>query len=238
MTQLAKQNKEWLVGENLKEQISQALPKGIEADRFMRCLFTQVQKVPKLMSCKRESLFSAIITCGQLGIEPDGRRAHMIPYGDNCTLILDYKGLVELVLRNPDIVGIHADIVREGDDFVYDKGVVVKHESGWGNSGKILGAYAMVTFRNGFQKAERMSFDEIEAIRNKSQGKNSSPWKEHWGEMAKKTVFRRLCKWLPLSTEVKIGLDKDDEQYQAPKAPSIFEEVETVESTVIEAEEV
>jgi hypothetical protein len=44
--------------------------------------------------------------------------------------------------------------------------------------------------------------DEIEAIRQKAISRNSDAWVNHWDEMAKKTVLRRVCKYLPLSTEV------------------------------------
>src|SRR5690606_18079652 len=50
--------------------------------------------------------------------------------------------------------------------------------------------------------------EEIEAIRRAAPSANSPAWKNHFGEMAKKTVFRRLAKMLPLSTEAQnaVGL--------------------------------
>ena len=60
-----------------------------------------------------------------------------------------------------------------------------------------------------------MSVDEIEAIRRRSKAGNSGPWVTDWNEMAKKTVFRRLTKWLPLSPEFRDAVEADDE----PSAP-------------------
>jgi len=34
------------------------------------------------------------MNCSALGLEPDGRRAHLIPYGRDVQLIVDYKGIV------------------------------------------------------------------------------------------------------------------------------------------------
>ena len=43
-------------------------------------------------------------------------RAHLIPYGNEVTLILDYKGLLELVRRSGDVVSIRSELVCENDD--------------------------------------------------------------------------------------------------------------------------
>ena len=37
---------------------------------------------------------------------------------------------------------------------------------------------------------------EIELIRSRGRAKDNGPWVTDWNEMAKKTVFRRLSKWL------------------------------------------
>ena len=34
-----------------------------------------------------------------------------------------------------------------------------------------------------------------------------------YGEMAKKTAFRRVCKWLDLSPEFEVAVEKDDADY-------------------------
>jgi recombination protein RecT len=225
-------HKEWLTSDSLKMQVAQALPSHVKPDRFMRCLFTQVQKNPKLMGCTKESLFAAIIGCGQLGIEPDGRRAHLIPYGQTCTLIIDYKGLVELVLRSGAVKRIHADIVCDHDEFETDKGRILKHAVNYkSHRGTAYAVYALAEMADGTEKAEVLTREEIEAIRKKSKGANSSPWVEHWGEMAKKTAFKRLAKWLPLDTEIHNAIDLDNEQSGFEKKPLIIAEPTTLEET-------
>jgi len=50
-----------------------------------------------------------------------------------------------------------------------------------------------------------MDLDQINAIRNRN-GTRNGPWATDFAEMARKTVVRRLCKSLPLSTEIAGGL--------------------------------
>jgi hypothetical protein len=69
----------------------------------------------------------------------------------------------------------------------------------------------MVWRKNGSRQAVVMSLDEIEAIRRKSRSANDGPWVDHWNEMAKKTVFKRLAKWITLSPEIREQLQREDE---------------------------
>ena len=215
--------KDWLTSDTLKQQVAQALPKGEQVDRFLRCLFTQVQKAPKLMQCSRDSLYASMITCAQLGIYPDGMRAHLIPYKTTCTLIVGYKGLVELVTRSGEVTGIHADVVCENDVFDVNMGQVEQHKIDYRNPrGKPYAAYAIARYANGQTKAEVMTAEEITKIRNASPGKNSEPWTEHTNEMWKKTAFRRLAKWLPLSDHAREAIMADDRQYEKPILEDAF----------------
>ena len=57
-----------------------------------------------------------------------------------------------------------------------------------------------------------MTTAEIESVRKRSRSGESGPWKTDWSEMAKKTVFRRCSKWLPMSPELADALDRDDDK--------------------------
>jgi recombinational DNA repair protein RecT len=60
-----------------------------------------------------------------------------------------------------------------------------------------------------------MSRAEVEGIRARSKAGAKGPWVTDWSEMAKKTIFRRLSKWLPLSAEIQDGRtiqDIDDDR--------------------------
>lgn len=226
----AKKNttKDWLLSDGLKNQIAQALPKICTPERFMRVLLTAMQRTPKLMQCTRESLMESFINCSQLGIEPDGRRAYLIPYGTTCTLIIDYKGLVELALRSGKISNIFADVVCENDEFEYDMGEIKKHKIDFKKPrGAMYAAYAICRFKDGTVQSCVMSKEDIEKVRRSSKSANGSTWKDWYDEMAKKTAFKRLAKWLPLSPELRDAIDLDDKatgladvevKEEAPKA--------------------
>ena len=58
-----------------------------------------------------------------------------------------------------------------------------------------------------------MSVEDIELIRKRSPTGDEGPWVTDWNEMAKKTVFRRLSKTLPISPEIKDALEHDSEAF-------------------------
>jgi recombination protein RecT len=210
--------KDLLCSDQFKTQVAMALPKHCTPDRFVRVALTAMMRTPKLMGCSQESLFSCLLSLSQMGLEPDGRRAHLIPFEDRkrgttvCTLIVDYKGLAELIMRSGEVSYLHADIVCENDEFDVDMGQIFHHRVDYRKPrGKAYAAYATAKMRDGTTKSEVMTRDEVESIRGRSRAGQSGPWVTDWNEMAKKTVFRRLSKWLPLSPELRDRIEADDE---------------------------
>lgn len=198
-------------------EIAKVLPKHLTPERMVRVACTAIAKIPELRNCTKESFFGAMLRCSEIGIEPDGRRAHLIPFRNNKTgtlevqLIIDYKGIAELVMRTGLVSFIHADVVCENDVFAYDKGQIITHKIDWRTArGSAYAVYALCRFKDGTEKADVMSVDDVEKIRMRSRAKDFGPWKTDWAEMAKKTVFRRLSKWLPLSPEIRDSLDDDE----------------------------
>ena len=222
------------------QEIARALPKHMSADRMARVAITALTKTPALNECEPASFFKCLLDLSAMGLEPDGRRAHLIPFRNNkrnvteCQLIVDYKGLVELAYRSGEIASIHTDVFCEGEEFVEDRGKVLSHRIDRSKPRtKPLGAYCVVTFKSGSEKHEVMGLHEIEAIRKRSRSGSSGPWVTDWSEMARKTVFRRASKWLPLSSEILEAFDRDDDRLEIPeprtKRPSgmSFDELKT-----------
>lgn len=203
-----------LSGEYFKSQVALALPKHLTPDRFVRVALTALLKTPKLNDCTTESVIQCMLNCSALGLEPDGRRAHLIPYGNTCTLIVDYKGIVELAKRSGDVSNVFAQIVCDNDTFEWNNGEV-NHRIDWRKDrGQMYAVYATVTFKDGTKQTDVMTKSEVEAIRKRSKSGNSGPWVTDFAEMAKKTVFRRVSKWITLSPEVSDALEADDSQFQ------------------------
>ncbi len=207
-----------LKSDAFKGRIETALPKHLTADRMIGVALTTLQRTPLLAKCTQASFFNAMLSLSQFGLEPDGRNAHLIPFKNNKTgqyevqLILDYKGLVELAMRSGKVANIHADVVCENDEFEYNMGEVKTHKVDFRKPrGDVYAVYCVCTFKDGTKKAEAMSREEVEAIRRRSRAGQSGPWVTDWAEMSKKTVFKRLSKWLPLSPEFRDAVQRDDD---------------------------
>lgn len=220
-------------------EIQSALPEHCNADRFRRAVLTALNKTPKLLNCTQASFTNAMMNCSELGLEPNGREAHLIPYGNQCQLIVDYKGLIKLAYQSRTISSIYANCVYEGDEFDYATCDHIPH--GWridtddkpDDRGKMIGAFVVIHNKDGSVHRERMTFDEIEAIRKRSKAGSSGPWKTDFDEMAKKTVFRRASKWIQLSPHVERAMEFD---YDSLPPINTKARVETVDASVLLAD--
>jgi recombination protein RecT len=217
------------------------MPAHCKPERMARVALTAITRTPGLADCDQASFFKALLELSQWGLEPDGRRAHLIPFRNNkrgvteVQLIIDWKGLAELVYRSGVVTKLHADVVHEGDLFEFNMGEVTRHVPWFvrrdadkpAEQGKVFAAYAQASLTGGLCKAEVLSREEVEAVRKRSRAGNSGPWVTDWSEMAKKTAFRRLSKWLPLSADLRDAMERDDDRFepivqvrQAPQAIS------------------
>jgi recombination protein RecT len=205
--------------DRVKAEIIRALPSHVTPDRFIRVMLTALTKTPKLMECTQESVMRCMMDCSALGIEPDGRRVHLIPYGKECTLIIDYKGLVELVRRSGNVTSIRAEHVCENDEFSWENGVL-NHRIDWRKPrGEIQAVYAEAKLASGETQTAVMTREEVEGIRKRSKAGSSGPWVTDWGEMAKKTPLRRLVKLLPLSADIAEAIDRDGDRVERNVTP-------------------
>lgn len=206
--------KGFLTGDEFKRQVGAALPTHLKPERFIRVAITALTRTPKLHDCTPESFFKCLLDLSAMGLEPDGRRAHLIPYGNQCTLIVDYKGIVELVRRSGEISYIHCDVVYDGDDFAYEygSGAFLRHRPDLeGKRERKKATYSFVKMRDGSEDFIVWSMGQVEAIKARSKASGSGPWKTDFDEMAKKSVFRNHSKWLPFSPELREKIEHDDD---------------------------
>jgi len=187
-------------------EIAMALPKGMDADRMRRIVMTEVSKNPKLLECTVESLFGAIIQSAQLGLEPGVLgEAYFVPYGNKVQFIPGYKGLMALARRSGEVKSIRAYAIKENDNFSYGYGdsPYINHTPAEKERGATIGAYAVAIMENTLKEFEVMFKEDIEDIRKRSKSSGNGPWKTDYDEMCKKTVVKKLIKYLPVSTEAK-----------------------------------
>jgi recombination protein RecT len=196
-------------------QLNNAVAKGIDVNSFARAVQTEVRKVPRLANCKPASFFGALFDCAQLGLKPGPfGHVYLIPYGDECTLVIGYKGLVELVYRSGKVSAVKAVPIYVNENFDWDGMQVTNHKplppSQRGE--EIVAVYTMADMIDGNRLYEFMWKEEIDAImkRAASSKGRTSPWQTDYIEMAKKTVLRRMCKLLPLSPDVQHEISRDE----------------------------
>ena len=223
-TAVAKRNEQLVAVRGLLDkitpQIAAALPKHMTPERMARIAFSAMQRQPLLLECTPQSLALCVITASELGLEPNMiGHAYLVPYRNNKTgktdaqLILGYKGLIDLARRSGALSTISVACVHERDKFEYELGLEprLKHRPYMdGDRGNVTLVYAVARLKDGGYQFEVMSRAEIEQVRKKSKAGSSGPWVEHWDEMAKKTVLRRLCKLLPSSIELVRAVAMDE----------------------------
>ena len=215
---MQKSVKSWIASDYFKQKVALTLPKHLTADRFVRVALSALGRVPKLLQCTPESVLRCMMTCSELGLEPDGRRYHLIPFENRrtgqceCTGIIDYKGLVELAMNSGTVSSLFAQTVCEQDEFSYDTGEV-RHTIDFRNPrGAMFAVYCVVKFKDGGKHTEVMTKVDVDRIRSRSKAAGSGPWVTDYEEMSKKTVFRRASKWIKLSPEVQDAIEREDDR--------------------------
>jgi recombination protein RecT len=201
-------------------EIAKALPKHMSAERMARVVMTAMTRTPLLAECEPASFFKCLLDLSQWGLEPNGRDAHLIPFRNNkrgvveCQLILDYKGLVQLIMRTGNVASIHADKVCDADEFEVNCGQIVRHSINYRKPrGDAYAYHCIITMKDGSRKCEVMTMEEVDAIRRRSKSANNGPWVTDYDEMAKKTVFKRASKWVEVSPEIREAIAHDDRDY-------------------------
>lgn len=208
--------------EQKKPVLKRIAPEGTDVDRIVSLAMFEAAKNERLLSCSPQSVYMALAKACQLNLVAGGvlHRAHLVPIWNSrkkthdAELWIDYTGLMELVRRSGEIANFVARVVHEGEDFEHyfdlEDGEVLRHKPSYdGSVGEPKLAYAVCFFKDGQRQVEVMRKDQIEKIRDASRSGGSGPWKTHTEEMWRKTVIRRICKYLPLTAEAKTVLEHD-----------------------------
>lgn len=221
-----------LINTSLKE-LAKALPKHLNAERLGRIALTCIRLTPKLAEVTPESFMGSLFTAAQLGLEPIGGRAYLIPFKKNfkvgnewkskleCQLVVGYKGLAELFYRHEKAVELAWAAVHEKDDFSYQYGTesFLKHIPAKGERGPVVYYYVVAKMERGGKPFMVMSAEECLAHGRKHSKTydaktgafyKDSPWATNPESMCLKTVLIQLAKLLPLSIELQQAISADE----------------------------
>ncbi|AYK60084.1 MULTISPECIES: recombination protein RecT [Bacillus] len=212
---------------DMKPELQKALPEHITPERITRIALTTIRSNPGLQQCSPASLLGAVMQSAQLGLEP-GLVGHcyFVPFnkkikGQNgapdqwvkeVQFIIGYKGMIDLARRSGHIESIYAHAVYEKDEFDYELGLHPKlvHKPSTGHRGEMTHVYAVAHFKDGGYQFDVFSKQDIENVRLRSKSKDNGPWQTDYEEMAKKTVIRRMWKYLPISIEIQRQVAQDE----------------------------
>jgi recombination protein RecT len=194
-------------------ELARAVPRHIDPARFMRTTLTVIMQNQKLLDCTPQSIVGAMMQAGAWGLEldPGLGQAYLVPYHDRrndrnlAQLQIGYQGMIALALRSQQVKKVIARAVYEKDTFHYSFGLEEKLEHvpyAEEDPGPLVYVYAVAALDSGEKQFDVMSKAEVEKIRKRSRAADSGPWVTDYDSMAKKTVVRRLCKFLPKSTEL------------------------------------
>jgi recombination protein RecT len=205
-----------------RTSIEAALPRGFSPDRFVRIVHTELRKTPKLAQTTPGSFLGAVLTSAQLGLEIGSSlgQAYLVPFKnhgvDETQLIIGFRGWLALIHRGGQVASIDAREVHENDMFDYQYGddSYLRHKPANGERGPVIAYYCVAKTKNGGRIFEVMTKAEVEKHRNRTkknqQGDFTGPWATHFDEMALKTVFKKVFKWLPVSTEQQLASSVDE----------------------------
>lgn len=199
----------------MKGEIQNALPSYLPTEKFIRTALTAINTTPKLAECTQDSLLAAIMNSAQLGLEfntPLGE-AYLIPYENKKTGIatvnfqIGYQGLLKLAYNTGQFKRITAREVKENEDFYINYGTgEVKHEPCLtGDSGDVIGYYAIYQTKDGGQDVFYMSKEEAKAYGLEYsvpfKKSNKGPWVDNFDAMAKKSCLIQVLKYAPKAIE-------------------------------------
>lgn len=199
------------------EGIRQVMARGMDVERVTRIALAACSREPKLMKATPESVYLAIHTGVQLGLEPgsplgDG---YLVPFMNNktnpprmeCQFIPGYQGMIKLARQSGEVLKIYAHVVHERDEFNVSFGLkeTVEHKPCLdGDPGPAKFVYAVAHIRD--TDPQFVVLTRAEVMKHRAKSKQShGAWETDEEAMWLKTAIRVLFKYIPKSTEKEAG---------------------------------
>ena len=231
------------------EQAGQlVLPQGYHAGNAVRMAWLYLQEVkskndkPALEVCTPNSIANCLLEMIIKGLSVAKKQCYFIVAGNQLTFWEDYRGKLMRTKRDTDIADVHAQVIYEGDEFVYTidelgQYQLVSHKTKLENMdvAKITAAYAIVVRKDGSKYMELMSMAMIKNSWMQGAAKgNSSAHNKFTDQMCKKTVISRACKVALGSSEDELpesdpaAMERAQAQKPAQQQPAVDAEFEEI----------
>jgi recombination protein RecT len=215
-------------------EIQRALPAHMNADRMARIALTEFRKNPKLAECDPRSVFAAIITASQLGLEVGVMgQAYLVPYRGECQLIPGWQGYADLVARSGR-ASVWTGAVYEGDELEWGMGdkQYIDHRPGPNHGiGKLTHVYAVGRIKGSeWPVIEVWTVERVKKHRdlyNQVGNKHYSFRDDNNFEMyGRKVALLQVIKYMPKSVEIQRALELDLAGEQGKQRHSINDAIE------------
>lgn len=218
----------------MADQNKLALPPHIPVHKFVRAAHQAIRRTRSIEKCTVASIYDACERAATDGLMLDGREASIVVRKERGVFVAKYEpmyqGLLKLIRQSGAVSNVRARLIHKndhfkrilGDDERYEHEPVELGEP----AGDIVGAYAIATLKDGEIVRDLMDREQLDGIRERSAGWQAfkakkisdTPWNSDYGEMARKTVLRRLVKYLPKSTDL-LDAVYGDGDIPMPSAP-------------------
>lgn len=242
------------------------------AGTFCTSLMELVSGDDKLLQCKPVALMAEAVKAASLHLPLNKQLgyAYLVPFnitdkktGQKVmtpTLVIGYKGILQLALRSGKYSNINADVVYEGEFQGYDKLSGSINLNGERTSDGVVGYFAYFQMTNGFTKMLYMTkremmhyaktyspslkfsklteeqMGQMADFQAKNGPRAGVGWENDVNTMAVKTVLRRLLsKWGYLSIEMQNAMASDE---ALPTAESERDSAQSATRKVIDVDAV
>ena len=221
-----------LTSDKAQKGFTSQLPSDVPVDKFTAVVIRAVQEDPDLLKADRTSLFLACQRAAQDGLIPDKREGALVVFsvksGDQWVKAVQWQPMIGGLRKRLAKCGfdLRAEVVYENDFFNQELGddpTITHTRPALGESrGEIIGAYAIAThLQTGEKWREVMDIAALNEVR--AVAKSANIWNKWPVEMYRKTVARKLYKYLPIVEEDErlSGLiQRDNENFDMEPASS------------------
>ncbi len=219
----------------MEPEFKRALGASVPSERFTRIARSAVAGNPELAQLDRSSLFKSIMQAAQDGLVLDGKEAAIIPFKGKAQYLPMVAGLTKKMRQASSFANLSHGIIYENEvksgAFEYVKGdeeSLIHKPDLFGDRGNPIGAYAIVTTKDGQKFRAVLTKADIEKRKNAGRAGGNGPWGSWTEEMWIKTAIKAVYKIAPNSGDEAGVLDqvfgRDEEtvidEPAAPAAPA------------------
>lgn len=206
--------------------IERQLAGAMDTDAFVRTVLSELTKTPALAGADPKTVLGGVMLAAQLRLEIGSAlgELYLTPRKekgrDICLPVIGFQGLVKLALRSEFVTNVQAFLVRSGDQFTYganaERGMFYDWQPlDFEEAREWVGVVATARMKTGGTTWVYLTRGQVESRRPAYW--ESTPWKSHPEEMAKKTAVRALAKYLPKSTDLGRAIEADEQKVQHVK---------------------